>query len=50
MVDLKKLEAWFITGSQHLYGKETLEQVASHSKEIAKAFNTSDMIPVRISV
>ena len=26
--DIKKLEAWFATGSQHLYGPETLEQVA----------------------
>ena len=30
MVELKKLEVWFITGSQHLYGRETLEQVAGH--------------------
>ncbi len=48
MVELKKFEAWFITGSQHLYGKETLEKVASHSKEIVKAFDASDRIPVRI--
>ncbi len=25
MIDLKRLEIWFITGSQHLYGPETLE-------------------------
>ncbi len=48
MVELKKLEAWFITGSQHLYGKETLDQVASHSKEIASALDTSEKIPVRV--
>jgi L-arabinose isomerase len=24
MLDLKQFEVWFITGSQHLYGKETL--------------------------
>jgi len=28
MLDLKKLEVWFITGSQSLYGEETLNQVA----------------------
>jgi len=33
--DLKKLEVWFVTGSQHLYGPETLRKVAEHSKEIA---------------
>ena len=27
MIDLKKLEVWFITGSQDLYGEETLKQV-----------------------
>jgi len=28
-------EIWFLTGSQELYGPETLEQVAAHSREIA---------------
>ena len=31
MVDLRQYEVWFVTGSQHLYGDETLKQVASHS-------------------
>ena len=30
-------EIWFLTGSQDLYGPETLEQVASQSREIATA-------------
>ncbi|TAM97551.1 MAG: hypothetical protein EPN39_11035, partial [Chitinophagaceae bacterium] len=34
MNSLKQYEAWFITGSQHLYGEETLKQVASHSEQI----------------
>lgn len=46
--DLKKLEVWFVTGSQHLYGPETLQQVADHSQKIAKAFDQSKHIPVRI--
>ncbi len=46
--DLKKLEVWFVTGSQHLYGPETLQQVADHSQKIAKAFDQSKNIPVRI--
>jgi L-arabinose isomerase len=28
-------EVWFLTGSQELYGPETLDQVAAHSREIA---------------
>ena len=38
-IDLKKYEVWFVTGSQHLYGDETLKQVAEHSKYIVKEFN-----------
>ena len=39
MIDLSNYEVWFLTGSQHLYGPETLEQVAEHSREIAGALN-----------
>src|SRR4030042_5842633 len=48
MIDLKKLEAWFITGSQDLYGHETLKKVAEHSQEIVKSLNASADIPVKI--
>ncbi len=48
MVDLKKLEVWFVTGSQHLYGPETLKQVAEDSKKIAAALNKSKSIPVKV--
>jgi L-arabinose isomerase len=47
-MDLKKLELWFVTGSQHLYGEETLNQVAAHSKTIAKALDESKQIAVRV--
>jgi L-arabinose isomerase len=42
------LEVWFITGSQHLYGEETLKKVAEHSQEIAGALDSSDIIPIKI--
>jgi L-arabinose isomerase len=45
MIDLKKLEVWFVTGSQHLYGDETLRQVAEHSIQIVKALNDAGTIP-----
>ena len=38
MDNLKKLEVWFVTGTQHLYGPETLKQVAADSTKIAAAF------------
>jgi L-arabinose isomerase len=46
--NLKSLEVWFVTGSQHLYGPETLQQVAIHSQKIAEALNKSKSIPVTI--
>lgn len=48
MLDLKKFEVWFVTGSQHLYGEETLKQVAAHSEEIAKSLNAASQIPVQV--
>ncbi len=47
-IDLKKLEVWFITGSQHLYGPETLKQVAANSEEIAKTLNDLKTTPVKV--
>ncbi len=43
-----QLEAWFVTGSQHLYGQEALEVVAEHSRTIATALSRSASIPVRV--
>jgi len=48
MIQLKQLEAWFVTGSQHLYGEETLQQVAAHSQAIAAALDADPSIPVKI--
>jgi L-arabinose isomerase len=45
---LNQYEVWFVTGSQHLYGEETLKQVAEHSKEIASALDKSANIPVKV--
>jgi len=48
MIDLKTFEVWFITGSQNLYGEETLKKVAEHSLEIAKGLDASSQLPVRV--
>jgi L-arabinose isomerase len=41
-------EAWFITGSQHLYGEEVLQQVAADSGRIVDGLNGSNLLPVNI--
>src|SRR5512137_1070476 len=48
MIDLKQNEVWFVTGSQHLYGPETLKKVATHSQELAKALDAAPSIPVKV--
>ncbi|HET6993562.1 MAG TPA: L-arabinose isomerase [Chitinophagaceae bacterium] len=48
MKNLKELEVWFATGSQHLYGDETLRQVAAHSQEIAGFLDEQETIPVKV--
>ncbi|MDH6237574.1 L-arabinose isomerase [Cryobacterium sp. CG_9.6] len=45
---LDHLEVWFLTGSQNLYGEETLRQVAEQSQEIAKTLDASAHLPVRV--
>ncbi len=41
-------EIWFITGSQHLYGPETLEQVAANSRAVAGSLDSEQALPVRV--
>ncbi|WP_298454670.1 L-arabinose isomerase [uncultured Cellulomonas sp.] len=41
-------EIWFLTGSQDLYGEETLRQVAEQSQGIARVLDESGEIPVKI--
>ena len=45
---LRELEAWFVTGSQHLYGPEVLRTVEDHARQIAECLDESPDIPVRI--
>lgn len=45
---LKELEIWLATGSQHLYGEETLQQVAAHSQVIAAALHQSSRIAFKV--
>ena len=46
MSELKKFDIWFLTGSQHLYGQDTLAQVDAHSRVIAASLDAA--LPCRV--
>jgi L-arabinose isomerase len=48
MIELADFEVWFLTGSQHLYGPEAIEQVGIHSQEIADVLNRAEDIPTKV--
>ncbi|MFP4383496.1 MAG: L-arabinose isomerase [Spirochaetia bacterium] len=41
-------EVWFVTGSQHLYGDETLKRVAEDAKKVASEIGASEGLPVPV--
>ena len=45
---LKQLEVWFVVGSQHLYGPETLKQVADHAQLMTQQLNEKAGLPLKI--
>ncbi|MGD0770747.1 MAG: L-arabinose isomerase [Tepidisphaeraceae bacterium] len=45
---LRGLELWYLTGSQHLYGPETLKQVAADAEGVVRALNDGKRLPVRL--
>jgi L-arabinose isomerase len=44
----KQFEVWFITGSQSLYGEDTLRQVALDAKKIVEGLNQSGSLAVKL--
>ena len=44
----KDKEVWFVTGSQHLYGEETLKQVAENSKSIVDSLSKLESMPANV--
>lgn len=48
MIDYAPLEVWFFTGSQHLYGPETLAQVERDSRAVVDGLNASGRLPIRV--
>ena len=48
VIEQEKQELWFLTGSQHLYGDQVLEQVARHSQQIVEGLDRSGTLPVDV--
>jgi L-arabinose isomerase len=48
MKNLETPEIWYITGSQHLYGEATLNQVAAHAQKIVEELNGSQRLPLKL--
>jgi L-arabinose isomerase len=48
MITLKPYVFWFVTGSQHLYGPETLEQVEAHSIQMTEGLDRNPAIPFKV--
>jgi L-arabinose isomerase len=47
-IDFGTMEVWFATGSQHLYGDQTLKTVAAHANEIANELTTNKRIALSV--
>ena len=45
---MKDYNFWFVTGSQLLYGPQTLAQVEEHSRLMASALDASEYIPCKV--
>jgi L-arabinose isomerase len=48
VIDYQRLEAWLLTGSQHLYGPATLAQVDQDASDIVAGLNADGGLPVRV--
>jgi L-arabinose isomerase len=48
MITLKPYVFWFVTGSQHLYGLETLQQVEAHSVQITEGLDRNPAISFKV--
>lgn len=41
-------EVWFVIGSQHLYGPQTLQQVKQHAEQVVNSLNQDAGLPVKL--
>ena len=47
-MNYEQLEIWFVTGSMHLYGEETLREVDAQSATIVESLNRCGTLPFRV--
>src|SRR3977135_1708457 len=50
MKNLDTPEIWYITGSQHLYGEDTLRQVGANSQKIVNELNGSKLLALKLVI
>lgn len=48
MEDFSNKKIWFLTGTQHLYGVDTLNKVSENSKQVVRGLNESNKVPLEI--
>ncbi|WP_404455495.1 L-arabinose isomerase [Virgibacillus necropolis] len=48
MLTIRPYEFWFVTGSQHLYGEDVLQEVKDHSEHITDKLNENGNLPFKI--
>ncbi|MEN4767782.1 L-arabinose isomerase [Duffyella gerundensis] len=50
MHSLDSLSVWFVIGTQHLYGPETLRQVEQHAQQVVDGMNQQSALPLKLVV
>ena len=50
MQQFDSLSVWFVIGTQHLYGPETLRQVADHAQQVVEGLNREAGLPVKLEL
>ncbi|MFD1801320.1 L-arabinose isomerase [Mixta tenebrionis] len=50
MQQFDSLSVWFVIGTQHLYGPETLRQVAAHAQQVVDGLNRDAKLPVKLQL
>ncbi|MCX8963704.1 L-arabinose isomerase [Erwinia psidii] len=47
---MTQLNVWFVIGTQHLYGEETLRQVAHHARQVVDGLNQQGNLPFTLTL
>lgn len=50
MTQINNRSVWFVIGTQHLYGAETLRQVELHGQQVVDGLNRSGKLPFRLQI